>query len=155
MSPIESQLTQARAARRGAGDTALLADVYAYYRAVNEGRVDDLLAMFHDDAVLIVPTARELSGAEALRAYYERAFGCFPEHCEDVALVTVDGGRAMALTEFSGTDSLGERASWWVGATFTFDGDRMRQLRLIYDTAAMPAWARERLQKGIETEAGG
>ena len=49
--------------------------VYSYYAAVNDGRWDDVVDCFHDDAVLLVPSQLPKVGREEIRRFYQYVDG--------------------------------------------------------------------------------
>jgi hypothetical protein len=142
--PVEVQETLEQAARSGYDETALRARVYGYYQAVNDSRWDDVADFFHDDAVLLIPGQRPKIGREAIHRFYSAHGTHFAEHHDDVPLLMIDGNRVMTVIDFHGVDVRGNRVRYWNGGVFTFDGARCRQYRVIFDTAELPEWIREK-----------
>jgi predicted ester cyclase len=125
-------------AERLHGDpTGLKALVYAYYQAVNDGRWTDVVDFFHEDAVLLIPSQRPKVGRETILAFYESHGRRFPEHYDDVPLLMLDGNRVMTLVDFRGVDRNGNRVRFWTSGTFTIESGRIRQYRVIFDTAQL------------------
>jgi ketosteroid isomerase-like protein len=144
MSTVENQKTFEQAARRGSDNTALRATVYAYYKAVNDGRWEDVTNFFHEDGVLLVPSQEPKVGHDVILKFYSAHGRYFPEHHDDVPVLMVDGNRVMTLIEFHGVDREGERINYWNAGVFTIEDGRFRQYRVIFDTAELPAWLRRR-----------
>jgi hypothetical protein len=144
VSGVEAQKTIERAAALGYDDTAIKATVYAYYQAVNESRWDDVVAFFHDDAVLLIPGQKPKVGHDAIRRFYMAHGTHFAEHHDDVPLLMTDGNRVMTLIDFHGVDVRGNQVHYWNGGVFTLDGKRFRQYRVIFDTAELPEWIRSK-----------
>lgn len=137
MGQVEVQATVEGAARAGLDPTAIRALVYAYYQAVNEGRWDDVVDFFHDDAVLLVPSQLPKIGRETILAFYQSHGRRFPEHHDDVPLLMLEGNRVMTLVDFHGVDRNGNVVRFWTAGIFTIDGRRIRQYRVIFDTAQL------------------
>jgi ketosteroid isomerase-like protein len=117
--------------------TALRAFVYSYYHAVNEGRWEDVVDFFHDDAVLLVPSQLPKIGRETILRFYESHGRRFPEHHDDVPLLMIDGNRVMTLVDFHGVDRNGNDVHFWTSGTFTIESGKIRQYRVIFDTAQL------------------
>ena len=137
MGGVEVQTTVAAAARHGADATATKAMIYAYYQAVNDGRWGDVVDFFHEDAVLLVPSQLPKIGREAILKFYESHGRRFPEHHDDVPLLMVDGNRVMTLVDFHGVDKNGNEVHFWTSGTFTIECGKIRQYRVIFDTAQL------------------
>ena len=137
MAPVEVQPTVEGAARAGCDPTATRAMVYAYYQAVNDGRWTDVAAFFHDDAVLLVPSQVPKVGRETILRFYESHGRRFPEHHDDVPLLMLDGNRVMTLVDFNGVDRNGNVVRFWTAGIFTIESRRIRQYRVIFDTAQL------------------
>jgi len=134
---VEIPKTGAAAARQQADATATRAMVYAYYQAVNDGRWADVADFFHDDAVLLVPSQLPKVGRETILRFYESHGRRFPEHHDDVPLLMLDGNRVMTLVDFNGVDRNGNVVRFWTAGIFTLEGGRIRQYRVIFDTAQL------------------
>jgi ketosteroid isomerase-like protein len=137
MGEVEIAKTAAGAAQQQADATAIRAMVYAYYQAVNDGRWADVAATFHEDAVLLVPSQLPKVGRKTILKFYESHGRRFPEHHDDVPLLMIDGNRVMTLVDFHGVDRNGNVVHFWTSGTFTIDGGRIRQYRVIFDTAQL------------------
>jgi ketosteroid isomerase-like protein len=135
MGSVEIQKTVEKSARNGSDRTAVKAMVYAYYQAVNDSRWDDVVGFFHEDAVLLIPAQLPKVGREAIRKFYESHGRRFPEHHDDVPLLMTDGNRVMTLVDFHGTDKNGNEVHFWTSGTFTIEDRKIRQYRVIFDTA--------------------
>ena len=76
-----------------------------YFDAFNRHDLEDVMACFHDEAVLVGPNGKRLSGRTAVRCSYETEFATFPDaHCE-LRLCTGNSGRGVAESYFTGTNS--------------------------------------------------
>ena len=137
MGPVEVQQTVAGAARSGSDRTAIKALVYAYYQAVNESRWSDVADFFHEDAVLLVPSQLPKVGRKTILEFYESHGRRFVDHHDDVPLLMLDGDRVMTLVDFHGVDRNGNDVHFWTSGTFTIEAGKIRQYRVIFDTAQL------------------
>jgi limonene-1,2-epoxide hydrolase len=117
--------------------TATKAMVYSYYTAVNDGRWTDVVDSFHDDAVLLVPSQLPKVGRETILAFYESHGRRFHQHHDDVPLLMMDGNRVMTLVDFNGVDRNGNVVQFWTAGIFTIEDRKIRQYRVIFDTAQL------------------
>jgi ketosteroid isomerase-like protein len=108
----------------------------AYFDAANEERWDDVLANFHEDAVLDVPGQPTKRGLAQIRRFYEAVPRIFPEHHDDPVLILADNEDAMAAIHFNGSAVDGRRAEFWAADIFHFEAGRIREMRVIFDAAA-------------------
>jgi hypothetical protein len=106
----------------------LAATVLAFDATLRRGELDLALASFAKDGVLLVPSRPPLVGTAAMRpdltALAERL--AFPAGRTEVL---VDGARAIALVEDTAARDP-------VAEIFSFEGDRIRQLRVLFDTTS-------------------
>jgi ketosteroid isomerase-like protein len=137
MAGVEVRATIEAAAGSQADPTATRAMVYSYYQAVNESRWDDVVSFFHEDAVLLVPSQLPKVGRETIHRFYESHGRRFPQHHDDVPLLMLDGNRVMTLVDFRGVDRNGNAVSFWTAGIFTLEDGRIRQYRVIFDTAQL------------------
>jgi ketosteroid isomerase-like protein len=113
--------------------------VKAYFDAVNGERWSDVFAVFHDDAVLLVPAQPEKRGVAEIRRFYEAVPRIFPEHYDDPVLILAEGDAAMAAIHFNGRDAGGRLADFWATDIFRFAEGRIREMRIIFDPSALRA----------------
>jgi ketosteroid isomerase-like protein len=77
--------------------------IEAYVEAFNRHDIDDVVACFHNAAVLIDTQGVKIEGIDAVRRRYEEDFALFPDgHC-DLRTVTGRDGRGVAETLFHGS----------------------------------------------------
>ena len=134
---VEIRKTAAAAAQQQADATATKAMVYSYYQAVNEGRWSDVADYFHEDAVLLVPSQLPKVGRETILRFYESHGRRFPQHHDDVPLLMMDGNRVSTLVDFDGVDRNGNVVRFWTAGFFTIESRKIRQYRVIFDTAQL------------------
>lgn len=111
--------------------------VLAYFAAANEDRTDDVLATFHEDAVLDVPAQSTKRGSAQIRRFYESVPRRFPEHYDDPVLVLAEGDDAMAAILFTGRTREGRPARFWAADKFRFEDGKIRELRVMFDPAGL------------------
>ncbi len=137
MGAVEIAQSERAAARTGHDQTAVKALVYSYYAAVNESRWDDVVNLFHEDAVLLIPSQLPKIGHRAIRTFYEYHGAYSPQHHDDVPLLMTDGNRAMTLVDHHGIDKHGHKVHLWTAGIFTIETGKIRQYRVIFDTAQL------------------
>ena len=137
MAQVEVQATVDAMARSQSDPTAIKALVYAYYQAVNDSRWSDVVSFFHEDAVLLVSSQLPKIGHETILAFYESHGRRYPQHHDDVPLLMLDGNRVMTLVDFRGVDKNGNVVRFWTAGTFTIEDRKIRQYRVIFDTAQL------------------
>lgn len=108
----------------------LAATVLAFDATLRRGEVDLALASFAKDGVLLVPSRPPLVGAAAMRPDLAALAGRLAGFPAARPEVLVDGVRAIALVE----DAAATHDP--VAEIFSFEGDRIRQLRVLFDTAS-------------------
>lgn len=111
--------------------------VRAYFAAANAERWDEVVAAFHEDAVLEVPAQAPKRGRDQIRRFYEAVPQLFPEHYDDPVLVLAEGDDAMASIEFRGRTPAGREAHFWASDRFRFEAGRIREMRIIFDPAEL------------------
>jgi ketosteroid isomerase-like protein len=74
-----------------------------YFDAFNRHDIEDLVACFHDQAVLVGSDGRRMVGLAEVRRSYETQFALFPDaHCE-LRVCTGNSGSGVAESYFTGT----------------------------------------------------
>jgi ketosteroid isomerase-like protein len=111
--------------------------VRAYFQAVNDERWDDVLALYHDDAVLHVPGRRPKEGKDRIRPFYLNIGDRFDKHVAHLTLLLADDKVAAATVRYDGTDRDGKAVDVYACDNFRFDGGRIRELRIVFDSAGM------------------
>lgn len=74
-----------------------------YVDAFNRHDIDDVMACFHDAAVLVDTQGKQVQGLEAVRRRYEEDFALIPDGRCDLRMATGRDGRGVAETLFHGT----------------------------------------------------
>ncbi|MFC3478471.1 nuclear transport factor 2 family protein [Halobacterium litoreum] len=96
--------------------------VHAYYDAVDDGRVDDLLALFADDVVYERPGQSPIEGKAELAEFY-REDRPLTDGTHEIETVAVDGDRAAVRGTFEGKQD-GDPVTFGFADFHTFeDGD--------------------------------
>lgn len=74
-----------------------------YFQAFNRHDLEGVIACFHEQAVLVGPNGKRLTGIAEVRRSYETEFALFPDaHCE-LRVCTGNGGQGVAESYFTGT----------------------------------------------------
>lgn len=102
----------------------------AYYDAVDDDRIDDLLALFADDVVYDRPGQQPIEGKGELEAFYreDRPLSDGSHAVNDVLL---DGDRAAVRGTFAGVQA-GERVELGFADVHVFDDDGLIAERYTY-----------------------
>jgi ketosteroid isomerase-like protein len=115
--------------------------VRAYFKAVNEERWDDVLALYHEDATLHVPAVRTKNGHDRIRPFYEDIGKRFEKHVAEIRLVLAEGSLdnaiAAATVAYDGVDRNGKPVEVFAADNFRIEDGRIRELRIIFDTGRM------------------
>lgn len=108
----------------------------AYFSAVNETRLDDLAAVFAQDARLTFPMQDPIVSREAIRAFYEGVLEFYPTRKDVVTRYFVsDSGDVAAEIHFEGTTATGRDVIFDAVDVFTIEGDQIKELNIHYDSA--------------------
>jgi ketosteroid isomerase-like protein len=75
--------------------------IHAYYDAVDDGRIDDLLALFADDVVYERPGRPRIEGKEDLEAFYRRERP-LSEGCHELHDLLADDDQVAVRGTYSG-----------------------------------------------------
>jgi uncharacterized protein (TIGR02246 family) len=123
------------------GSEAVKDLVRAYFKAVNEERWDDVLALYHEDGTLHVPAVRTKHGRDRIRPFYEDIGKRFVKHVAEIRLVLAEGALdnavAAATVAYDGVDRDGKPVEVFAADNFRIEDGRIRELRIIFDTGRM------------------
>jgi ketosteroid isomerase-like protein len=115
--------------------------VRAYFKAVNDERWDDVLALYHEDATLHVPAVRTKNGHDRIRPFYEDIGRRFEKHVAEIRLVLAEGSLdsaiAAATVAYDGVDRSGKPVEVFAADNFRIEDGKIRELRIIFDTGRM------------------
>jgi ketosteroid isomerase-like protein len=110
--------------------------VRAYFTAVNEGRLEELVALFAPEASLHFPLSDPIVGREAIGRFYETILQFYPERCDDVRrLFFSPEGDVAAEIHFTGTTRTGRRVVFEAVDLFTLREGQIEKLQIFYDSA--------------------
>ena len=113
----------------------------SYFKAVDDGRWDDVLALFHDDGVLNVAGRRAKVGHERIRPFYENIGTRFDTYGPTVTGVFADGSldsaTAAAFLTLNAVSAAGEPIEVPAADDFRIEGGKIRSLQIIFDTNLM------------------
>jgi len=110
--------------------------VRAYFAAVNETRLGDLVALFAPDASLHFPMSDPIVGREAIGQFYANVLQFYPERFDDVRRLffSPEGDVAVEI-HFEGTTQTGRRVVFEAVDLFTIREGRIQRLQIFYDSA--------------------
>jgi taurine dehydrogenase small subunit len=77
--------------------------IQRYFDAFNRHDIEDVMACFHDEPVLIGAAGERCTGRVEVRRSYEAEFAAFPDGRCDLRLCTGNSGRGVAESFFHGT----------------------------------------------------
>jgi ketosteroid isomerase-like protein len=123
------------------GDTEIEELIRGYFAAVADGRWDDVLALFHPDAVLNVAGVSPKLGHERIRPFYENIGARFDRYAPTVNRVLAEGtaarGGGVAILVLNAVNRAGEPIEVHTADDFEIEDGRIRSLRIIFDTRLM------------------
>jgi ketosteroid isomerase-like protein len=99
--------------------------VRAYYDAVDDGRIEDLVALFTEDVAYDRPGHERIEGHEELREFY-RESRPLSDGSHEVHDVIPAGDSVAVRGTFSGVQD-GERVEIGFADVHVFDGDRIAE----------------------------
>jgi ketosteroid isomerase-like protein len=109
-----------------------------YFRAVVDGRVDDILSCFCEDGSFHPPFAdRPFTGYDELRAFFESLLTRFVDRSEDTTRVVVDGDRAFSELVLEGDAPDGRHVRFENCNVYRFRDGRFAAIRVYGDAATM------------------
>ena len=119
----------------GIGQTSI-AVAKRYFSAVNETRLDDLAAVFAEDAVLSFPMLVPLKGHKAIRDFFAGVLEFYPKRRDDVTRWFVsESGDVAAEISFVGRTSTGRNVAFDAIDVFTIRNGVIQKLAIYYDSA--------------------
>ncbi len=108
----------------------------AYFSAINETRLDNLAAVFAEDAVLSFPMLESIRGRQAIRDFYAGVLQFYPKRCDEVTrFFHSDSGDVAAEIHFEGTTATGRDVVFDAVDLFTVRGTVIQELKIFYDSA--------------------
>ncbi len=107
-----------------------------YFAAVNDTRLDDLAAVFAEDAVLRFPMLPPIRGRNAIREFYGGVLQFYPRRYDNVtAWFVSESGDVAAEIHFEGETATGRSVIFDAVDVFRFNGSQITELRIFYDSA--------------------
>ena len=126
---VDEKLTEN--ARKGRHHYARLVDQYFEYAHSN--RLEEVVAMFTDDAFATFVVAPEpFYGKEAIRGFYTQLFQDFPHIEPEIFSVLIEGNRAITEQKMTIVKPDGTQVVLPFNTNhFTFEGDLIKTLRVM------------------------
>ncbi|MBI3948832.1 MAG: nuclear transport factor 2 family protein [Acidobacteria bacterium] len=110
--------------------------VRAYFDAIHDGRLDDLAALFAENASLHFPLTEPIVGREAIRQFYAGVFAFYTKRSDHTSryFLSEDGGVAAEI-HFEGTTSTGQDVVFDAVDVFDIGEGQIQKLQIFYDSA--------------------
>jgi ketosteroid isomerase-like protein len=109
--------------------------VRAYFAAINQARLDDLAAVFAEDATLDFPMFPRIHGRQAIRDFYASVLTAYPDHSDQVTdFFTGEGGGVAARIHFVGKTAEGRPVAFDAVDLFRVSGAEIAELHIFYDS---------------------
>jgi len=107
-----------------------------YFSAVNESLLDDLAAVFAENAVLSFPMLAPVKGRKAIREFYAGVLVFYPERRDDITRWFVsESGDVAAEISFVGKTTAGRNVAFDAVDVFTIRKGEIEKLTIYYDSA--------------------
>lgn len=109
---------------------------HAYFDAINNTRLDELVQLFAEDAELHFPLMDPIVGRAAIRQFYEGVLQFYPKRFDDARrfFFSQDGDVAVEI-HFEGVTATGKEVVFDAVDLFTIRGGRIYKLQIFYDSA--------------------
>jgi ketosteroid isomerase-like protein len=109
--------------------------VRAYFAAINEARLDDLAAVFAEDATLDFPMFLRIHGRQAIRDFYQSVLTAYPDHCDQVTdFFLGEEGDVAARIHFEGKTAAGQPVVFDAVDLFRVSEGHIAALHIFYDS---------------------
>lgn len=111
--------------------------VSRYFELVNADRVDELMELFHPEAVVLFPMARPLQGPDQIRGFYEQVKVWYPQHRDEPVRAWESGGAVAIEIEFRGVTADGRPVEFRAVDLMDLVGGRIARLQGFYDSLSV------------------
>ncbi len=112
--------------------------ILEYFKAVDEERIDDVIACFCVDGSITFPFLPEpVVGYEALRAFFAAHVARFDSHVDRVTRVLIDGETGISELVFDATTADGRSVHLENCNVYRFRERRFAEVRVYLDTVTM------------------
>ena len=106
-----------------------------YFASVNETRLDDLAAVFAEDALLTFPALEPIRGRQNIRAFYAGVLEFYPKRHDGVTRWFVcENGDIAASIHFEGSTLTGRSVIFDAVDVFHIEDGTIRDLHIYYDS---------------------
>lgn len=104
-----------------------------YFKYAHSNRLEEVVAMFTDDAFATFVVAPEpFSGKEAIRGFYAKLFQDYPQIVPEIFAVVIEGNRAITEQKMTIVQPDGNSIVMPFNTNhFTFEGDLIKTLRVM------------------------
>jgi ketosteroid isomerase-like protein len=109
--------------------------IRGYFKAVNEERWEDVMALYRPDAVLNIPGRPPKVGPDRIRPFYEDLGKRYEKHTAELRLLLAEDNIAAATVEYEGRNADGREVSLFACDNFVFEDGLIKELRIVFDSA--------------------
>lgn len=104
-----------------------------YFKYAHSNRLEEVVAMFTDDAFATFVVAPEpFQGKEAIRGFYAKLFQDYPHIVPEIFAVVIEGNRAITEQKMTIVSPDGSEVVMPFNTNhFTFEGDLIKTLRVM------------------------
>jgi ketosteroid isomerase-like protein len=109
--------------------------IRGYFKAVNEERWEDVMALYRPDAVLNIPGRPPKVGHDRIRPFYEDLGQRYEKHTAELRLLLAEDNIAAATVEYEDRNADGREVSLFACDNFVFEDGLINELRIAFDSA--------------------
>lgn len=100
-----------------------------YFDAFNRHDIEDVMACFHSDIVVVGDASARIEGYDAVRLHYEREFAAVPDGRCDLRMNVGNDGRGVAESLFHGTSRDGRPIRALGAEVIEFADGKIKEIR--------------------------
>ena len=108
-----------------------------YFECINTEKFDQLFGMFCADMKFSCPVDFVTQDPEKIKAFYLKVPENYPEHLDQPVDILVEGNMAAVQIQFTGKRGSGQKVEFSAVDWFTFEGDRIKTLNILYDSLGL------------------
>jgi hypothetical protein len=118
--------------------------IHDYFEYINTEKFDLLFDLFCEDIKFSCPVDFTTQDLEEIKAFYNAVPENYPEHLDDPVDIIIDGNRAAVQIQFTGKRASGQKVEFSAVDWFTFEGDRIKTLNILYDSLGLSRQLKEK-----------
>jgi ketosteroid isomerase-like protein len=108
-----------------------------YFEYINRENFDQLFDLFCADMKFSCPVDFVTQDPEKIKAFYNAVPENYPEHLDQPINILVEGNMAAVQIQFTGKRASGQKVEFSAVDWFTFEGDRIKTLKILYDSLGL------------------